>query len=131
MEYRDRAEVHLDAENIVCVKMATKETTESIRYFEQRIKDVIEGYYRKHPSAGRLDSLVDLRGADLMALATLRPKLVGISKIGGGPRKTAVLGSRLLYILVSFVLNAAGVFHPERNVKCFTSPEEARKWLRR
>lgn len=126
---RDIPTMILEPNGMLVIRFPRQVTSDDIRYSHQQLEKILEEYYRTHLPSERPHALVDLRKASLASLLATRSETVEISKTKGGPSKTAVLGDRLKYILVSFGMNAAGMKRPDQNVKVFLSEEDARKWL--
>lgn len=129
----DLTHIYLDQEDILHIDSAEKASREDLMNFEQQLNRTLDEYYSRHSSTDRPVVIADLRKTNLASMLPFRRRYAQLGKLHGGPRKTGVLGSnRMAWILLSFIMNAAGMFRTDQNVKFFSSAsnDEVKKWLK-
>lgn len=124
---RQKTRIHLDADGIFRIDMATKGSLEDAKGLVRDSEKIINEI---GPTGKGGLVIIDMRDVSLPSILPYRDVYKESAK-AGAPRKSAILGdSRLFWVLSSFVYSASGMVGVEQKVKFFTSEKEAIAWLK-
>jgi hypothetical protein len=124
-----KSEIWLREDGIIGMKTAKECGSDEMQFlFEEymKIKDKVPG---------KIKTIIDISQTDRKYDAPFKKKLTEIiASVFGDPRfeKIAIWGetSKLIHVILSFILEAIGIVKIANNVRHFNTEEEALKWLK-
>lgn len=120
---RDHIKVYVDQYGILNIEEQRRMTKASVAMMRARFEEILAA--GQSPKLG----LVDLTGVELATVIPLRAKVAEAATLID-PKKVAVIAdSRLLWVMVSFVMNLSGTKDATKSVRIFHTKADAEKWL--
>lgn len=120
---REHIQVSVDERGILHIDEQRRMTEASVAMMRAKLEAIL--------ASGQRPNLVmlDLTGVELSFIIPLRGKVAESAALIDPRRIAVVSSSRLMWVIVSFIMNLSGTKEATQAVQIFRSREEAEKWL--